>query len=57
MKTMNLEKMESTIGGYNYIDGCRVFAWATLVSNGIEFGSAEAYIIGNLAFNSCVYQQ
>ncbi len=57
MKKLDIEKMEKHAGGYNFVDGCRAYAFAVIVTNGIEFGSVEAYIIGGLPFDFCLYQQ
>ncbi|MBX2944235.1 MAG: hypothetical protein KF725_00260 [Cyclobacteriaceae bacterium] len=56
MKTLSLEKMEGVEGGMPTIDICGILAWAVLVSNGIPFGTVEAVIIFELAYNSCLYQ-
>ncbi|QOI97022.1 MAG: hypothetical protein HRU69_05730 [Flammeovirgaceae bacterium] len=56
MKTLSLEKMEGVEGGMPTIDICGILAWAVLVSNDIPFGTVEAVIIFELAYNSCLYQ-
>ncbi|MFM7850620.1 MAG: hypothetical protein ACKO96_01575 [Flammeovirgaceae bacterium] len=48
--------MEKTEGGFNFVDGCRVYGWAILVQSGSKFnGSAEDYILYNFAFNYCLF--
>lgn len=58
MKVLSLEKMENLEGGNfpTYDQLCQIFAWAGLVSNGIEFGSVEAVILYELVYSSCLYQ-
>lgn len=56
MKKLSLEKIEQTTGGLSFVDGCKIFAWAVIVSSGVGFGTTEAYIIGSIAFDSCLYQ-
>ena len=56
MKSLNVEKMEQIEGGFNIVDACNVYAWATLVQNGSKFdGSAVDAILFQLAFNYCLF--
>lgn len=49
-----MEKIEG--GTIPYIDVCSIYAWATVVSNDMTFGSIEARIIFSIAYNQCIAQ-
>ena len=57
MKALSIEKMETIEGGFpvpTIEQSCGAFAFATVVNNGLTFGSYEAYIISIEAYDFCI---
>ena len=55
MKKLEMKEMAVIEGGLNIVNLCNAYAFAVVTEAGSPVGSAERYILAQLAFNYCLF--